>query len=52
MGGRVAQRGTHDQLLVERGLYARLWCEQSRAHDWQLRSDDGQKMTSKKGGNL
>ncbi len=51
-GGRVAQRGTHDQLLVERGLYARLWCEQSRAHDWQLRSDDGQKMTSKKGGNL
>ncbi len=34
--GFVQEQGTHDKLLRQNGLYARLWEEQSRAGSWRL----------------
>ncbi|QDE84910.1 ABC transporter ATP-binding protein [Myxococcus xanthus] len=34
--GRVAESGTHDELLAKRGVYAALWLEQERAKGWRL----------------
>ncbi|WP_423861357.1 ATP-binding cassette domain-containing protein, partial [Arachnia propionica] len=34
--GRVAQTGTHDELIAEKGLYAELWRELTRADRWVL----------------
>lgn len=34
--GRVAQRGTHDELVEQEGQYRRFWEERSRAAAWQL----------------
>ncbi|WP_342379783.1 ABC transporter ATP-binding protein/permease [Myxococcus stipitatus] len=34
--GRLAERGTHDELLKRDGLYASLWREQERAKGWHL----------------
>jgi ATP-binding cassette subfamily B protein len=31
--GKIAERGTHHQLLAQRGIYADLWARQSRAHE-------------------
>lgn len=29
--GRIGERGTHDQLLLQKGLYAKLWHTQNQA---------------------
>ncbi|WP_163995887.1 ABC transporter ATP-binding protein [Pyxidicoccus caerfyrddinensis] len=34
--GRVAETGTHEELLAKRGVYAALWQEQERAKGWRL----------------
>jgi ATP-binding cassette subfamily B protein IrtB len=35
-GGRIAERGRHDDLLAAGGLYARLWAERERAARWRI----------------
>lgn len=37
--GRVAQSGTHDELLSCDGLYARMWADYEQAVAWRIRSD-------------
>jgi ATP-binding cassette, subfamily B, bacterial IrtB/YbtQ len=34
--GRIAESGTHDELLARGGVYATLWREQERAKGWRL----------------
>lgn len=34
--GRVAEAGTHDELVARGGVYAALWAEQERAKGWRL----------------
>jgi ATP-binding cassette subfamily B protein len=35
-GGRVVQRGKHDELVREGGLYAHMWDTYSRAREWTI----------------
>lgn len=35
-GGRVAERGAHEQLMAAKGLYRRHWDLQHEAEDWRL----------------
>jgi len=35
--GRLMEQGTHAQLLVQNGLYARMWARQPQAQQWRLR---------------
>ncbi len=34
--GRVAESGTHDELVRAGGLYARMWAESEKAADWRI----------------
>ena len=36
-GGRIVERGSHDQLLEGEGLYHRLWQTRSRAAGWRIK---------------
>ena len=40
-GGRVAEQGTHDELLAAGGLYARMWTDYERAVSWRIKSVEG-----------
>ncbi|MGK5642039.1 ABC transporter ATP-binding protein, partial [Streptomyces sp. URMC 126] len=35
-GGRIAERGTHEELVVRGGRYAAFWSERNRAGGWRL----------------
>ncbi|RFU84390.1 ABC transporter ATP-binding protein [Streptomyces triticagri] len=43
--GRLAESGTHDELLAVGGRYAEFWRERSKAHGWRLRPEDGTELT-------
>lgn len=34
--GRITERGTHDDLLAEAGIYARFWNERKREGSWSI----------------
>lgn len=36
-GGKVAEQGTHDQLLTNKGLYHRLWNLQQQSAGWRMK---------------
>ena len=38
--GRVAEQGTHDELLAAGGLYARMWADYERAVSWKITSEE------------
>ncbi len=37
--GKVVERGNHENLLVQQGLYARLWTAQQRAKGWKFKPE-------------
>ena len=39
--GHVAERGTHEQLVAEGGLYARMWADYQTAVDWKISGTRG-----------
>ena len=39
--GRVAEQGTHEELLEHNGLYARMWADYQQAVKWRITADEG-----------
>lgn len=39
--GKIVQTGTHDDLIMDDGLYHRLWESQEQAHAWQIKKHKG-----------
>ena len=35
-GGRLAEQGTHDQLLARKGLYAGMWSDYLTSAQWKV----------------
>ena len=38
-GGKIAEFGTHGELLAGGGLYAKMWNEYNKAAEWKISSD-------------
>lgn len=38
-GGRIAEQGSHDQLIKNGGLYSEMWREYNSAASWQIQSE-------------
>lgn len=47
--GRVAESGTHDALLAQGGLYAKMWADYEQAANWKI-SATGTDVVAEKGG--
>ena len=37
--GRIAEQGTHEELVAADGLYARMWADYNRAVRWKISSE-------------
>jgi ATP-binding cassette subfamily B protein len=37
--GRIAERGTHNELLIQNGLYLKMWKEYQQSVRWTLRKE-------------
>ena len=38
--GHVAERGTHEELMLQNGLYARMWADYSQAVQWKIGAEE------------
>jgi ATP-binding cassette subfamily B protein len=41
--GKVAEEGTHDELVAAGGLYARMWADYQKAVSWKITSEEEKK---------
>ena len=40
--GRVAEQGTHDELVAAHGVYAQMWADYEQAVSWKISSTSGE----------